>query len=97
MPFQLTAATTNYGLMDGSPGIAISNDAFMTASDEENTVMAFSTGENSENVALLDLNHATPWFPARETKRVTMEAHIEGAAQIGSTVYCISSQRVFQS
>lgn len=92
MPLTLTTPATHFGLMDGSAGIAISPDSFITVSDEENRIMSFSTEAGSVGREILDLNKQVPWFPSRSGEDGEYyEADIEGAAQIGEPTFWISS------
>lgn len=92
MPLTLTTPIIHRGLMDGSAGIAVSPDAFITVSDEVNHIMRFSTYPESVGVMALDLNAEKDWFKARPKKKGAFhEADLEGAAQVGQRVYWISS------
>ncbi len=93
MPLALTAPIIHLGLMDGSAGIAVSDNAFITASDEVNWIQRFSAEAGGTGEMALNLDKEKPWFPSRpkDKKGKFHEADIEGAAQVGKRVYWISS------
>ena len=55
MPLALTAAIVHLGLMDGSAGIAVSANEFITVSDEVNCIQRFSLLENNATKVALNL------------------------------------------
>jgi Protein of unknown function (DUF3616) len=94
MPLALTAAILHFGLMDGSAGIAISYDDFVTISDEVNQIKRFAVKEESVGTMALDLDAQKEWFRSRlneEDPRMHIEADIEGAARMGNVIYWIGS------
>lgn len=93
MPFALTAAILHFGLMDGSAGVAISPDRFITCSDEVNQLMSFPIAAGSHGEMLMDLNTIPAWFGDLQKKKKGKfyELDLEGAARIGDKIYWISS------
>lgn len=93
MPFALTATILQLGLMDGSAGVAISPDRFITCSDEVNQLVSFPIAPESRGEVLLDLNTIPAWLGdlGKKKKGKFYELDLEGAARIGDTIYWISS------
>jgi hypothetical protein len=91
MPIALTAAIVHIGLMDGSAGIAVCENKFITVSDEVNRIKRFSVVDNTAGEIALDLDGEKEWFQSRSKKNGFHEADIEGAARIGDVIYWISS------
>jgi Protein of unknown function (DUF3616) len=94
MPLALTAAILHLGLMDGSGGIAVSHDEFLTVSDEVNWIKRYAVADGSVGSMALDLNGEKNWFKARPNpkhSKLFLEADVEGAAQVGEVIYWIGS------
>ena len=76
---------TYRGASDASAGVALNEDMFLVADDENNTLRVYTFRGEAFPVASCDLNaflRLTPDHP---------EADIEGAAKVGDLVYWISS------
>lgn len=94
MPLKLLPIIFHLGALDGSAGIAVSDDAFIGASDEINLIQLHRTMDHHLAVPLLDLNSEKKWFAAKEDKDAPgtfHEADIESAAKLGDLVYWIGS------
>ena len=77
--------TTFFGMCDASAGFALTDDLFIAADDESNELRTYSRSRPGHPVSKLDLRsflligHGDP------------ETDIEGSAQVGDTVYWITS------
>lgn len=99
MPYLLSPATVHLGLLDGSAGVAISSDAFISVSDEINVMHRLSTRAGESAVKALDLNTEFPGFPleakldkdGKSKPGKFREADLEGAARVGDVVYWLGS------
>ncbi len=76
---------TYYGMSDASAAVAVGDDMFVVADDENNTLRVYSTNQLSLPVFSYDLTSflgVKPGYP---------EADIEGAALLDDTIYWITS------
>jgi hypothetical protein len=74
-----------YGMSDASAAVALAEDMFVVADDEDNLLRVYKTSQSSLPVFSYDLTSflgIEPGYP---------EADIEGATIIGNTVYWITS------
>lgn len=74
-----------YGASDASAAAALSNDMFVVADDENNTMRVYKTNGGSQPIAYCDLN---PFIVDDPEHR---EADIEAAASVGNRIYWITS------
>ncbi|WP_395753840.1 DUF3616 domain-containing protein [Prosthecobacter sp.] len=94
MAFALSTVSYHLGLPDGSAGVAVSNEAFIGASDESNVLHLHLTADGERGKPVLDLNEEFPGFPAKRKKKAPdawRESDLESAAQVGELVYWIGS------
>lgn len=88
MPLSVTAAfILHLGALDGSAGVAVSNDLFIGASDEVNVLQRHSTLDKQLATEVLNLDNHQDWLGGTQGK----EADIEGATRVGDVVYWIGS------
>jgi hypothetical protein len=86
--------TTYRGTCDGSAGVALDQDRFVVADDDNNVLQVYRTGQPD---AVLDLNldqfleAPTKKKPGPDGKPAFKEADLEGAARIGDRIYWIGS------
>jgi len=73
------------GICDGSAGVALSEDYFAVANDEENVLRVYSRSSGGAPVSRLNLDR----FLSADRKNP--EADIEGAARGGELIYWITS------
>jgi hypothetical protein len=74
-----------YGMSDASAAVALGNDAFVAADDENNILRIYKTNQTSGPVSTFDL---TSFIMADSTYP---EADIEGATILGERIYWITS------
>ncbi len=80
-----TPLLTFYGTSDASAAVALDDNSFLVADDENNTLRLYPFQNGSAPAAQLDLSaylRTTDKFP---------EADIEGATRVGSRIYWITS------
>lgn len=80
------AVTVHRGMANASAVIALGDDRFLTASDEDNLLRIYRTGEEAGPEATFE---ATPWLGLRGNR--VEEADFEGAARLGDVIYWIGS------
>ncbi len=73
------------GACDASAAIQVSGDLFVVANDEDNVLRFYRFSRPGKPVQTFDLK---PWFT---TKKKAPEADLEAAAQLGDTVFFITS------
>jgi len=76
---------TYRGASDASAAVALTEDLFLVADDENNTLRVYKFRNEAFPVASCDLNAFLELFPDHP------EADIEGAARVGDRVYWITS------
>jgi len=74
-----------YGMSDASAAVALGEDMFVTADDENNVLRIYKTNQTSGPVSTFDL---TSFIMADSTYP---EADIEGATRVGERIYWITS------
>ncbi len=73
-----------FGMCDASAAVAVGNDMFLAANDEDNILRLYRTNQGGKPVQSFNLNRFLK-IPKRR------EADIEAAAQVGNIVYWITS------
>lgn len=73
------------GACDASAAIQVSGDLFVVANDEDNVLRFYRFNRPGKPVQTFDLK---PWFT---TKKKAPEADLEAAAQLGDTIFFITS------
>jgi hypothetical protein len=73
------------GMCDGSAAVALGNDRFIVADDEDNVLKVYRRGQGQEPLQAFDMNRFLQPEPAKP------EADTEGAALIGNRIYWITS------
>jgi hypothetical protein len=73
------------GTCDGSAGVALSRDLFLTASDEDNRLRVYRAGESGDPVSIWNVGSVLGRGGGAG------EMDLEGAARIGNRVYWIGS------
>lgn len=86
--FTVTAPVKHAGESDGSAGIAVGEDHFIGASDENNILRLYSSDGAEAGKALLDLN---PLLGFEQEDGEFKECDIEGAARVGDSIFWIGS------
>jgi hypothetical protein len=81
----LAKQTTHYGLCDASAAVALDNSLFVLGGDEDNVLRVYRRGESGKALQEFDLTDFVK--PAKKNP----EVDIEGAAQLGDTVFWIGS------
>ncbi len=76
------------GMCDASAAVALSNDLFAVASDEDNILRFYRLKSAGPPVESIDLK---PILFGNSKKRKTPESDFEGAARVGDRVYFITS------
>lgn len=74
----------HHGMCDASAAVAIGNNMFLVANDEDNILRSYRADKSDSPIHTFDLNH----FLKPKKHR---EADIEAAARVGDVVYWISS------
>jgi hypothetical protein len=80
--------TTYHGACDGSAAVALDDDHFVAANDDENTLRLYRIGVGNA-VAEIDLNPVLK--PEKKNSGKPKEVDIEGAARVGDRIYWIGS------
>jgi hypothetical protein len=75
----------HYGTCDASAAVALGDNAFVVANDEDSRLRMYVAGVSGPAVWELD------WSPFLELTPAHRETDIEGAARVGDTVYWITS------
>lgn len=75
------AVTTYLGTCDASAAVALDDEHFVVASDEDNTLRIYRRGRPAPLAAV----------PLAQSIRTTGESDLEGAARVGDSIYWISS------
>lgn len=75
----------HFGICDASAGIAIDNEHFMVANDEDNSLSMYKATESGDCLKSYDISNMLV------LKKLTQEADIEGAARLGDDIYWITS------
>jgi uncharacterized protein YycO len=86
--FTVTEAVKHAGAADGSAGIAVGEDHFIGASDENNVLRLYSSDSAETGKELLDLN---PLLGFEKEDGEFKECDIEGAAQMDDLIFWIGS------
>lgn len=86
--FTLSDAVKHAGQADGSAGIAVGEDHFIGASDENNVLRLYSSDGPGPGKELLDLN---PLLGFEKEDGEFKECDIEGAARMGDLIFWIGS------
>ena len=86
--FTLSDAVKHAGEADGSAGIAVGEDHFIGASDENNVLRLYSSDSADPGKELLDLN---PLLGFEKEDGEFKECDIEGAARMGDLIFWIGS------
>ncbi len=73
------------GMCDASAGVAITEDLFLAVNDEDNTLRVYRNDVGGPPVSQFNLNSFL------EVQGNSLEADLEGAAQVGDRVYIIGS------
>ena len=73
------------GMCDASAAVALSEDLFVVANDEDNLLRFYRLNQPSKPIQVYDLN------PILSTKRKTPEADFEGAARLKNRLFWITS------
>jgi hypothetical protein len=84
----LSDAAKHAGQSDGSAGIAIGEDHFVSASDENNVLRLYSSDSPGPGKELLDLN---PLLGFEKEDGEFKECDLEGAARMGDLIFWIGS------
>lgn len=84
-----TGVTEYRGACDGSAAVALDNDHFVAANDEDNTLRVYRVG-SPDPVSALDLNPVLRPEIKKKTGK-PKEVDIEGAARVGNRIYWIAS------
>lgn len=74
-----------HGMCDASAGVSLNEDLFVSADDESNALRIYSRAKGGMPVAQVPLDRFL------QTDRKNPEGDIEAAAQVGDTIYWISS------
>ena len=75
----------HYGMCDASAGIALGNDKFAAANDEDNYIKIFDAHQSGKYTGIID---AGEYF---RTAAGQSEADIEGVSEIDGVIYWITS------
>jgi|GEM_PF-1162629 len=86
--FTLSDAAQHAGQSDGSAGIAIGENHFVGASDENNILRLYSSNSPDPGKELLDLN---PLLGFEKDDGEFKECDLEGAARMGDLIFWIGS------
>jgi Protein of unknown function (DUF3616) len=88
----ITAAVQHFGACDGSNGIAVGQEHFVSATDESNTFCLYSTASDSKATKLDVPLNAWAHVPAKKKHPGEFhECDLEGAAKIEQRIYWIGS------
>ena len=85
LSFTLEKELQHRGICDASGAVALDNNKFIVANDEDNYLRVYSTNESGQPLAIIDIND---YFP-NNTKR--KEADIEAATELKGLIYWITS------
>jgi Protein of unknown function (DUF3616) len=85
MKFKIQQELQHFGICDASGAIAIDEDHFVVANDEDNILRIYRTQESGAPVAKIEIDDYFVNVP------IGKEVDIEGATQIGDILYWISS------
>jgi hypothetical protein len=77
--------TEHFGMCDASAGVALNEKLFLAVNDEDNTLRIYRNDSGGAPVSEFNLNAFL------EVQGTSLEADLEGAAQIGSRIFIIGS------
>jgi len=84
------APLEHYGMCDASAGIAVDDDHFVVANDEDNILRIYRSDRSGAPVRSFDMSGLLR-IPGEGQREKQREADIEGAALIGKRIYWIAS------
>lgn len=86
LKFSLGETLQHYGVCDASASVALDENRFLVANDEDNILQVYSANESGKPLGKgIDTNS---YFPDKDPKD---EVDIEGAAELNGIIYWISS------
>lgn len=83
--FTVEAELQHYEICDSSGAVAVGEQRFVVANDEDNILRVYQANSSGKPVAYIDINHYFDNNPKED------EVDLEGAAQIDETIYWITS------
>lgn len=75
----------HHGICDASGAVALDDNKFIVANDEDNLLRVYSTNESGKPLAIVDINN---YFANKPNKK---EADIEAATELNGLIYWITS------
>jgi hypothetical protein len=85
LSFTLEKELQHHGICDASGAVALDDNKFIVANDEDNLLRVYSTNESGKPLAIIDINN---YFANNPNKK---EADIEAATKLNGLIYWITS------
>jgi hypothetical protein len=85
LSFTLEKELQHHGICDASGAVALDDNKFIVANDEDNLLRVYSTNESGKPLAIIDIND---YFTNNPNKK---EADIEAATELNGLIYWITS------